>query len=206
MAVRTPIALLSYPHVFVARPAAPGAEPRFSCALLFDKTAQADPAFLELRKSVAAAIDEFFGAGKSRDREFVKSIRSPFRRTQAKKARGYAEMTDGVYIQPWSKDRPGVVDARLQLVTVPGDVWPGQMARATVRPFGYDVSGNKGVSFNLNNLQICRTDGPRLDDRKRADEDFDPWGDAMAGGGADDDDGDEPPFMLAWSNARREIA
>jgi hypothetical protein len=198
MAVRTPIGLLSYPHVFAARPAAPGAEPRFSCALLFDKTAQADPAFMELRKAVGAAIDDFFGAGKSQDREFVRGIRSPFRRTSTKKAKGYAEMVDGIFIQPWSKDRPGVVDARVQDITVPGDVWPGQMARATVRAFGYDVSGNKGVSFNLNNLQICRTDGPRLDDRKTANQDFDPYGDPMGGPGGGDDD-DEPPFWLDWA-------
>lgn len=197
MAVRTPIGLLSYPHVFVARPAAPGAEPRFSCALLFDKTAQADPAFMELRKAVGVVIDETFGAGKSRDRAFVASLRSPFRRTALKKAKGYADMVDGIYIQPWSKDRPGVVDARLQTITFPGDVWPGQMARATVRPFAYDVSGNKGVNFNLNNIQICRTDGPRLDDRKRAEEEFDPYGEAGAGAYGDDDD-DDAPFMLAW--------
>ena len=77
MAVRTPIALLSYPHLFVARPAAPGADPRFSCALLFDQAAQKDPAFLELRKAVGATIDDMWGAGKSRDKDFVASIRSP---------------------------------------------------------------------------------------------------------------------------------
>jgi Protein of unknown function (DUF2815) len=195
MAVRTPIGLLSYPHLFVARPAAPGADPRFSCALLFDQNAQKDPAFLELRKAVGAVIDEFFGAGKSRDREFTASIRSPFRRTAQKKAKGYADMEGGIYIQPWSKDRPGVVDARLQTITVPGDVWPGQMARATVRPFAYDVSGNKGVNFNLNNIQICRTDGPRLDDRRKAEDEFDPYGDTDAG---PLDDEDDAPFMAGW--------
>jgi hypothetical protein len=192
MAVRTPIALLSYPHLFVARPAAPGADPRFSCALLFDQNAQKDPAFLELRKAVGAAIDDMWGAGKSRDKDFVQSIRSPFRRTQAKKTKGYEDMVGGIYIQPWSKDRPGVVDARLQDITVPGDVWPGQMARATVRPFAYDVSGNKGVNFNLNNVQICRIDGPRLDDRKKAKDEFDPYGAGEGGYGPDDDEDDAP--------------
>lgn len=194
MAVRTPIGLLSYPHLFVARPAAPGADPRFSCALLFDKTAQQDPAFLELRKAVGAVIDEFFGAGKSRDKAFVSSIRSPFRRTDLKDTKGYKEMVGGIYIQPWSKERPGVVDARVQTITVPGDVWPGQMARATVRPFAYDVSGNKGVNFNLNNIQICRTDGTRLDDRRQATDEFDPYGSGDVGGY--DDDEDAAPFML----------
>jgi hypothetical protein len=202
MTVRTPIGLLSYPHLFVARPAAPGAEPRFSCALLFDKAAQAEPAFMDLRKAVAQAIDDFFGVGKSRDRAFVEGIRSPFRKTQGKKARGYAEMVDGVFIQPWSKDRPGVVDARLQKMEVPADVWPGQMARATVRAFGYDVSGNKGVSFNLNNIQICRTDGPRLDDRRRAEDEFDLYGDALVGVGAGLGDDDEPPFFAGWTRDR----
>jgi len=194
MSVTTPIGLLSYPHLFVARAAAPNAEARFSCALLFDKTAQQDPAFLELRRAIGVAIDDTFGQGKSRDKEFVASIRSPFRRTETKKTRGYSDMAGGIFIQPWSKDRPGVVDARLQLVTVPGDVWAGQMARCTVRAFAYDVSGNKGVSFNLNNVQICRTDGPRLDDRKKAEDEFDVYGDPVlvgAGAGVDDD---EPPF------------
>lgn len=194
MAIRTPVGLLSYPHLFVARPAAPGAEPRYSCALLFDKSAQADPAFLELRKAIAAAIDDKWGAGKSRDKAFMDGIRSPLRRTQSKKTKGYEEMVDGVYIQPWSKDRPGVVDARLQEITVPGDIWPGQMARATVRAFGYEVSGNRGVSFNLNNIQICRTDGPRLDDRRKAADEFDLYGDSPVGAGTGGFDDDEPMF------------
>jgi hypothetical protein len=54
------------------------------------------------------------------------------------------------------------------------------MARATVAPFAYNNSGNKGVSFALNNLQICRTDGERLDGRIAAEDDFDDYGDAGA--------------------------
>jgi hypothetical protein len=45
-------------------------------------------------------------------------------------------------------------------------------ARATVAPFAYNQAGNRGVSFALNNLQICRMDGERLDGRRAAKEDF----------------------------------
>ena len=190
MALQTPIGLLSFPHVFVARPAAPGAEPRFSCSLLFDTVAQKDPKFLALRQAVGAAIEERW-PGKSKDPAFLAKLRSPFRKTSEKEYMGYKEMIGGIYISPWSKDRPGIVDARVQDIMVPADVWPGQMARATVRPFAYEISGNAGVSFNLNNIQICRTDGPRLDGRRSAAEEFDSVNAEDAGAMSM---ADEPPF------------
>ena len=192
MSIQTPIGLLSFPHLFVPRPPAQGAEPRFSCALLFDATAQKDPKFLALRKGVAAAIEDKW-PGKARDPAFIARLRSPFRKTAEKDYQGYKDMIGGVYIQPWSKDRPGVVDARVQDITVPADVWSGQMARATVKPFAYDTSGNMGVAFNLNHVQICRTDGLRLDGRTTAAQDFETYGEVEDLAMADDS---EPPFFL----------
>ena len=198
MSVRTPVGVLSFPRVFAPRAASPGAEPRYSVNLLFDETAQKTPEFQALRKAVAQAIDEKFGAGKSTDKEFVSRLRSPFRKCSEKEYAGYKEMSGGVYINAWSQTKPGVVDARLQDITVPTDIWAGQLARATVRAFGYHQSGNMGVSWNLNNLQICRTDTPRLDGRREASDDFDTFGDtgmAMAD--------DEVPFLLVPGLYRR---
>ena len=199
MTVQTPPGLLSFPHVFVPRPPAPGAEPRYSLCLLFDKIAQATPQFLALRKAVAAAIDDKWGPGKSRDTTFVAKLRSPFRRTEDKEYAGYKDMIGGLYISPWSNTKPGIVDANRQDITVPGDVWPGQLARASVSAFGYQTSGNMGVSFSLDNLQICRTDLPRLDGRKTAVEEFDTW--VGEGGVLAMADDDEPPFLLPWRRA-----
>ena len=178
--VTTPIGILSFPVLFTPRPRAQGGEPCFAINLLFDKAAQGTPAYAALKKAVAECINEKWGPGKAADRDFVKGLRLPFRNPQEKSYKGY-DIEGGIYIAPWSNNRPGLVDARLQEITVPTDVWPGQLARATVNPFAYHNSGNKGVSFGLNNVQICRADGERLDGRRSAAEDFDPFDDGIAG-------------------------
>ena len=89
----------------------------------------------------------------------------PFRPCSEKAYQGY-DIEGGIYIAPWSTKRPDVVDARLQDITVPTDVWAGQLVRVSVNPFAYSNSGNMGVSLGLNNVQICRTDGVRLDGRR----------------------------------------
>jgi hypothetical protein len=177
--LRTPIGILSFPRVFAPRPRAQGSEPVYQINLLFDRTSQATPEFAALRRAVAETIDETFGANKHQDKAFVAGLRLPFRKCSEKKYKGY-DIDGGIYIAPWSKTRPGVVDANRREIVVPEDVWAGQMARATVAPFAYNNSGNKGVSFALNNLQICRTDGERLDGRIAAEDDFDDYGDAGA--------------------------
>jgi hypothetical protein len=167
----TPIGVLSFPNLFSPRPRAPGGEPVYQCSILFDQNAQRDPAYQALRKAVVECIDEHNGSGKSRDTAFMAGVRSPFRPTAEKAYQGY-DIPDGRFISPWTKSRPGLVDARRNEIMVPEDIWPGQLVRATVSPFWYNQSGNKGVSFALNNVQVCRTDVPRLDGRKKATEDF----------------------------------
>lgn len=169
--LETPLGILSFPNLFTARAPAPGSEPRFSINLLFDKQAQSTEKYREMRQAVARAIDEKWGAGKSKDAAFVAKLHLPFRSCEEKEYEGYKDLKDGVFINAWSTTKPGVVDADCIEITVPRDVYAGQYARATVSPFAYEVSGNKGVSFGLNNVQICR-DGKRLDGRKAATDDF----------------------------------
>lgn len=170
--IRTPIGVLSFPNLFSPRPRAPGGEPVYQCSLLFDQAAQRDPAYQALRRAVAECIDQNFGQGKSQDKQFLASIRTPFRDCSEKQYAGY-DLVGGKFISPWTKTRPGIVDANRNEILAPEDVWAGQSARATVSAFPYNTSGNKGVSFALNNLQIVRTDGPRLDGRKAARDEFD---------------------------------
>jgi len=185
LSLRTPIGILSFPVLFTPRPVVPGGEPRFSLNLLFDPTAQKAPEFAALKRAVAQAIDEKWGQGKSQDANFIKRLRLPFLPCKDMTYDGY-DIPGGIFIRPWTKNKPGIVDAQRQEITVPGDVWAGQNVRCTVTPFPYEQTGNRGISFGLNNLQICRTDGKRLDGRKKATEDFpDDLGDAS--GPADDD-------------------
>ena len=187
--VRTPIGVLSFPVLFSPRPRAPGQEPCYQCSLLFDQAAQKDPAFELLRKAVREEIDEKNGSGKSADRAFMQGVRNPFRPTSEKNYKGY-EIPGGVFISAWTKTKPGLVDANRQEIMVPEDVWPGQLARATVAPWWYNTNGNRGVTFFLNNLQICAPGTERLDGRKAAKDDFDDF----TGPGALVTADDEIPF------------
>lgn len=185
-ALRTPIGLLSFPHLFVAKPVVAGGEPRFSVTLIFDKAAQASAEYKALRAAVAVAIDEKFGTGKSRDANFVRTLRLPFRDGTEKQYTGYE--AGKIFISPWTKNKPGLVDGALQDITAASDVWAGQLARATVVAFAYQQGGNKGVNFMLNNVQITDANQPRMDGRKNAAQDFDATGDAPGG------DADDAPF------------
>jgi hypothetical protein len=193
--VRTPTGVLSFPQLFQAKAQVQGGDPRFSINLILDKTAQATPEYQQLRKIVAATIDEKWGVGKSQDKEWIKrmKLRLPFRPTADRDYTGY-DIEGGVFISPWSKNKPGLVGPDLQDITVPGDIWSGQLARCTVHAFAYETQGNRGVSFNLNNVQITKLDMPRLDGRKPAKDEFDNVGADPEAGDGDPFSGDEPPF------------
>ena len=171
--IRTPVGILSFPALFEARSPAPGADARFQINLLFDKEAQQSTEYKDLQNEIVKCAKEAFGA----DIDFS-SIRLPLRNAGEKKYNGYNE--GSTFIAPWSKSKPGLVDARLQELYDPNDVWAGQKARATVKPFSYNTSGNRGVSLALNNVQIVKKDMPRIDGRVAANEDFDLVGEAPA--------------------------
>lgn len=168
---RTPIGILSFPVLFSPRPRAVGQDPSYQCVLIFDQAAQADPAWTALQQAVRDCIDEKVGPGKSQDRAFMAGLRLPFRPCDEKQYKGY-DVPGGKFISAWTKTKPGLVDAQRNEIMVPEDIWAGQLARATVSPFYYHNSGNRGVSFGLNNLQICGAGTERLDGRKAAKDDF----------------------------------
>jgi Protein of unknown function (DUF2815) len=111
-------------------------------------------------------------------------VAMPFR-DAAEKADKYQGYEPGVmFINPWTKQKPGIVDARLQDVLTPEEVFAGQIVRAQVSPFAWQNSGKKGVSFGLHHVQIVKHDAPRIDGRVAANKAFT----------AVDDDFDETPF------------
>ena len=186
--ILTPQGVLSYPHLFKPRPVTEGGEPRYSCNLIFDQAAQKTKEYAALRKACYQASVDFWGEAKVRDPKFAAGIRSPFRPcTDRDGTMGY-DVPGGVFIGPWSKNQPGVVDPGVIEITMPTDVYAGQLARARVNAFAYEVSGNRGVSFGLQNVQITRRHMPRLDGRKPATQSFDPIDEEEAKGTAIDDD------------------
>jgi len=181
--LRTPVGMSSFVHLFTPRAPTQGAEPRFSMNILFDQDAQNSPEYKKLKVAVSACVKDQWGD------KIPSGLRSPFRDAGEKDYEGYTPGT--IYIAPWSKQKPGIVDGRLQDVLAADDVFAGQLVRATIRAFAYDNSGNRGVSFGLQNVQIVKAEMPRLDGKKAASKDFDALDDLDALDSADgSDDGD----------------
>jgi hypothetical protein len=160
----TPEATLSFPVLFAPRPRSEGSKPVFSCALLFDKKAQASPEYKAMQSACLKAAKDKFGADVN-----LKSLAFPFKDAGEKDYAGY---DDGMtFINPWSEQRPGVVDAQVQDVIDPSLVYAGMKVRASVAPFAWSNSGKKGVSFGLNHLQLIK-EGTRIDGRISASKAF----------------------------------
>lgn len=170
----TPAGVLCFADgLWKPRPAAQGGKPRYSCILLFNKIGVGSEAYQNLRKACMAAITEKWGSAKSSDPAFLRSLRLPFRNAADKTYDGFE---DGeIYISPWKdgeQEPPQIINMRGEDIISHGEVWSGQMARGSVRAFAYEQSGNRGVGFGLEHIQIVKHDLPRLDGRRTASEAF----------------------------------
>jgi ssDNA-binding protein len=164
--LNTPYATLSFVNAFSPRPKAEGTPPVFSCSLIFDPQQQKDVAFKALKDAVLEAAQREWGTNFNQ-----KTLVSPFRDAGEKSYAGY--LPGHVYISPWSKNKPGIVDKNRQEIELPEQVWSGQLVRANVTPFAWSHTGRRGVSFGWNGLQIIRSEGrERLDGRPKASDAF----------------------------------
>jgi hypothetical protein len=164
--VLTPYGKLSFCNLFTPRPPMDGkGDPRYGTNLIIPEAQMKTPAFKALQQAILDCAKEFFG-----DKVDLKRLRLPIRKGAERDYAGYDDTN--VFIAPWSKQKPGVVDKDGNEILIPDDVWAGQVARLSVRPFGYDNSGNKGVGLALNHVQIAIAEAPRLDGRKSAADTF----------------------------------
>jgi len=68
--------------------------------------------------------------------------------------------------------KPGVVDAQLQEIINPAQVYSGCNARISIAPAAFNTDGNKGIKLYLNNVQVL-PGGERIGGGgSRPDEDF----------------------------------
>jgi hypothetical protein len=93
-----------------------------------------------------------------------------------------------VYVRAASEFKPGVVDGQKKEIINPQEFYGGCYARAQVHAYWYDVKGNKGVTFGLDNVQFVR-DGEPFGGRQKASEAFDamPLPETAAGAAATGD-------------------
>lgn len=77
-----------------------------------------------------------------------------------------------VYVRAASEFKPGIVNAAKQEIMNPQEVYGGAYFKAQVHAYWYDVKGNKGVTFGLDNVQLIR-DGEPFGGKQKAEDAFD---------------------------------
>lgn len=172
MKVNTPQFRVSFPNVFAPQKNQFNGKEEYTLVALFPKGAD----LTVLKKAAQAAIIAKWPDESKRPKE----IRTPFR-DQAEKAKtvdGKQVLRDGyeegaIFMNLKSNKRPSVVDQNVQAILDESEFYPGCWAIASVNAYAYDVVGNAGVSFGLNNIQKVK-DGDPLGGRSRPEEDFAP--------------------------------
>jgi hypothetical protein len=175
--LKTPKARLSFPSLFQAR-GFNGQEAKYSATLIFDAAAQATPEFQRMKAAAGAAVKEKWGD------KAPSNLRNPIRKCSEKDSYDAPEFDGCVFINVSTKQKPGVVDEKVQPIVEEGEIYGGCYVRASLSVYAYDQSGNKGVSFGLRNIQKVG-DGEAFGGRTRAEDDFTPV-DASASADVDD--------------------
>lgn len=73
-----------------------------------------------------------------------------------------------------NKQKPGVVDAALQPILAPSEIYSGMYANVGVTFFGYNAPQNKGIGVALDNVQKVKDGEPLGAARATAEDDFTP--------------------------------
>lgn len=162
--VMTPEFRLSYPNLLQPRLNDLNGKMEYSVVALFPKGAD----LKALKAEATRAIHEKWGTDQTK---WPKNLRSPFRDQGEKDSEGYE--AGAVFLNLKSNNKPGIVDANLQPIIDPSQVYAGCYGRATVRAYSYSQKGNNGVAFGLQNFQKTR-DGESLSGRMKPEEEFEP--------------------------------
>lgn len=150
---------VSFPHVFEATVAQGADKAKYSISSLFPPTAD----IALLKQAAAAAVREKWGA------DVPARMKNPFLKAEDYEYEGYEQ--GWVLIRSSSLQKPGLIDQVKKPIITSADFYPGCWARATLRAFTYDTSGNKGVSFGLQNIQKV-ADDESMGGRSKPEEDF----------------------------------
>lgn len=172
----TPTGTLSFQNLFVPQPKGGVADAPlvFGGTLIFKKEAQKSDAYKKLVDECKSLADKL-----AKEKKIpLGKIALPIKDAEAEGKTKYNGFEPGdTFINPTTKYRPGVVGPNKEAIDDADDVWSGQLARFSVSPFAYNVSGNAGVSLSLNAVQIKKLDAERLDGRADASSQFDDEGD-----------------------------
>lgn len=120
-----------------------------------------------------------------------KGLRKPLRDADAEAVESgepaQAHLKGKLFMNVKSNNKPGLVDKQRMGVIDPTEFQSGDYCRVSLNAFAYDVNGNRGTSFGLQNVQVLGK-GEHLGSSSRAEDDFDD---------VSDDDDEDPDSWAA---------
>lgn len=164
MTVRTPLFRVSYPNVFTPTKYDKNDSDdklQYSCALVFDKKAQKSKAYKELVQAAKDALKEKFGDKAGQVWKKMKTpLFRPYEDLSEAAQKDFDE--DVIWCRAKSKRKPEIIDCNGGAqIFKESDFYAGCYAIASLNPYAYDYSGNRGVGLGLQAL-IKMEDGDRL--------------------------------------------
>lgn len=170
-AVTTGKVRLSYVHVFEPFAFDGQDEAKYSVMLLIPKSDKETLGALRAAEKAAAE------AGKAKFGGKIPANLGSIIRDGDDFADDYPERAGHMFMTVSTTRKPQVVDQNVDLITEPTELYSGCYARVSLNGYAYSVSGNKGVSFGLKNVQKV-ADGEPLGGFSRAVDDFEALEDA----------------------------
>lgn len=187
----TPVFRASFVNAFEARAMEEGQKPKFGLTAVWTPSKFSESDKVRWKKILAALNEESMSRFKKKWKDLPANYKKGLR-DGAEKAdlEGFGEGTR--FANLTSMMRPGVVDVNREPIGPEhgntDELYSGCYCRATVTVYSYDNKG-KGVALGLQNIQKIK-DGPRLDARTDAAEDFEDDVDSDWLEGQEDEDED----------------
>ena len=161
-----------FSYLTINEPKAPlgGGTPKYSASLIIPKSDNVT--INKVRAAIQAAYEEGASKLKGNGKSIppLSTLKTPLRDGDIERP------DDPTYKNCWfinanSVTKPGVVDANLNPIIDPSELYSGIIGRASINFYAFNSNGNKGIACGLNNLQKL-ADGTPLGGHSRAEDDF----------------------------------
>ncbi len=162
--VVTGVVRLSYAHIW--EPASiNGGDEKYSVSLIIPKSDT------KTIKAIQDAVEQAKQDGKAKfGGKIPANLKLPLRDGDIERPDDEA-YADSYFINANSKDKPQIVDAKVQRILDQSEVYSGCYARVSITLYAFNSNGNRGIACGLGNIQKV-ADGDSLGGRSRAEDDF----------------------------------
>ncbi len=162
--VVTGVVRLSYAHVW--EPVSiNGGDEKYSVSLIIPKSDT------KTVKAIQDAVEQAKQDGKAKfGGKIPANLKLPLRDGDIERPDDEA-YADSYFINANSKDKPQIVDTKVQPILDKNEVYSGCYARVSITLYAFNSNGNRGIACGLGNIQKV-ADGDSLGGRSRAEDDF----------------------------------